>query len=88
MPLSHKLVTMNENPITLTVGQDEALVLFELLADFSKQPALKISNAAERLALVRLHGALERTLVEPFMDNYRARVDEARSRLIAQSGTT
>jgi hypothetical protein len=86
--LRDKLMNMNEKPITLTVGRDEALVLFELLAGFSNQPALEVSDAAERLALVRLHGALEKTLVEPFMENYRVMIDEARSRLTAQSETT
>jgi hypothetical protein len=76
---------MSEKSTTLTMGRDGALVLFELLAGFSYQPFLKVSDPAERLALARLHGALEKTLVEPFMGNYRAMIDEARSRLAAQS---
>jgi hypothetical protein len=48
------------------------LVLFEMLADFYSQPALEIPGPAERLALVRLHGALEKTLVEPFMPDFQA----------------
>lgn len=88
MALRHKLMNMSEKPITLTVGRDEALVLFELLVGFSNQPVLRVNNSAERLALARLHGALEKTLVEPFMDNYRAMIDEARSRLTAQSEMT
>jgi hypothetical protein len=81
-------MNMSEESITLTVGRDEALVLFELLAGFSNQRALKVNDAAERLALVRLHGALEKTLVEPFMGNYRAIIVAARSRLAAQSEMT
>lgn len=77
---------ISEEAVTLTVGRAEALVLFEMLVDFYSQPALKISGPAERLALVRLHGALEKTLVEPFMPEYRALIEEARSRLAAQSG--
>ena len=78
---------MSEKPITLTLGRDEALVLFELLAGFSNQPALEVRNGAERLALARLHGTLEKTLVEPFMENYRMIIAEARSRLTGQSTT-
>jgi hypothetical protein len=79
---------MVEDEISLAMGRSEALVLFEMLAAFSTQPVLKISSPAERLALVRLHGALEKTLVEPFMPNYEAVIDEARARLNAQSGTS
>jgi len=78
---------MSERTVTLTIGRDEALVLFEFLADFYKQPTLHISSAAERLALVRLHGVLEKTLVEPFAPNYRSLIEEARAHLIAEFGT-
>ena len=77
---------VSEEAVTLTVGRAEALVLFEMLANFYRQPVLEIGGPAERLALVRLHGALERTLVEPFMPDYRALIEAARSELAAQSG--
>jgi hypothetical protein len=77
---------ISEETVTLTVGRAEALVLFEMLADFYRQPALEIRGPAERLALVRLHGALEKTLVEPLMPDYRALIEAARSKLAAQSG--
>lgn len=77
---------ISEEAVTLTVGRAEALVLFEMLADFYSQPALEIAGPAERLALVRLHGALEKTLVEPFMPDYRELIEESRSKLAAQSG--
>jgi hypothetical protein len=76
----------SEGTITVTVGRAEALVLFEMLADFYRQPVLEIGGPAERLALVRLHGALEKALVEPFMPDYRALIEAARSELAAQSG--
>ena len=76
----------NEGTITVTVGRAEALVLFEMLAGFYRQPVLEITGPAERLALSRLHGALEKTLVEPFMPDYRALIEAARSKLAAQSG--
>jgi len=52
--------------VTLTIGKAEALILFELLFDFYSQSALEIKDEAERLALVRIHSALESKLVEPF----------------------
>ena len=78
---------MTDSIISLEIGRDEALVLFELLADFYSQSKLDIPTAAERLALVRLHGALEKTLVEPFRKDYLTLINEARARLSAQSGT-
>lgn len=72
---------MNEHGVELAIGRAEALVLFDLLADFYDQKCLQVESPAARLALVRLHGALEKVLVEPFMPEYRALIDEARSRL-------
>lgn len=72
--------------IVLRVGRAEALVLFELLADFSRQPALEIRDEAERLALFRLHGALEETLVEPLKPDYAQMIALSRSMLVQQSG--
>jgi hypothetical protein len=79
---------MSDEAMTLKIGRDEPLVLFELLADFYSQPALDIATIAERLALVRLHGALEKTLVEPFRPDYKQLLDSARAHLRAQAGTT
>ena len=79
---------MDDDVVTLEVGKDEALILFELLADFSSQAQLGIPTPADRLALVRLHGALEKTLVEPFLPDYRDRIKSARARLTSQSGST
>jgi hypothetical protein len=78
--------TSKEDEINLSIGRAEALILFEMLADLDRQRILEISDSAERLALVRLHGALEKTLVEPFLEDYLARVNEARSRLSSQYG--
>jgi hypothetical protein len=72
---------------TLTIGRAEALILFEMLADFYNQSAIEISSPAQRLALVRLHGALQKSLVEPFMPEYRKLIEEAESLLSAQFGT-
>lgn len=80
-------MAIGEEGTELTIGRAEALILFEMLADFYNQPSLVISGPAQRLALVRLHGALEKALVEPFMPGYRKLIEEAESLLTAQSGT-
>ena len=76
---------MTDTVANLPLGIDEALVLFEVLADFQSQPSLAVPTAAEGLALIRLHGLLEKTLVEPFRPDYRELLEGARARLKAQS---
>ena len=71
----------------LTIGRAEVLILFEMLTDFYNRPALEISGPAQRLALVRLHGTLEKALTEPFMPEYGKLIEEAESLLAAQSCT-
>jgi hypothetical protein len=80
-------MAISQEGTNITIGRAEALVLFEMLADFYSQPSLAIGSSAERLALVRLHGALEKVLVEPFTPEYRALIEEARSSLTEQFGT-
>jgi hypothetical protein len=76
--------TVPEKTVTLVIGRAEALILFELLFDFRKQPALEINDAAERLALMRLHGALESTLVDLFAVDYEGIIGAARNDLLRQ----
>jgi hypothetical protein len=79
--------TFVQENVSISIGKPEALILFELLADFHNQPALELKDSAERLALVRLHGALQSTLVEPFSKDYDQLISDARSQLIKQWGT-
>jgi hypothetical protein len=76
-------IASNET-VTLIIGKAEALILFELLHDFHRQPTLEIKDDAERLALVRVHGALESTLLEPFSKDYAEIISAARSDLLQQ----
>ena len=72
--------------ITLVIGKSEALVLFDFLADFHQERSLDVNDNAERLALLRLHGALESTLVEQFSSDYREIISAARTELTQQWG--
>jgi hypothetical protein len=64
-----------------------ALVVFELLARFEDEGALRIDDPAERLALSLLHAALEKQLVEPLMANYGELLAAARQELRQQWGS-
>lgn len=77
---------MCDTVVNFRIGIDEALVLFETLAEFQNQPSIAVPSAAERLAFIRLHGALEQSLVEPFRPDYQKLLEVARTRLITQFG--
>lgn len=68
----------DDNDVTLTLLQDQALVLFEWLARTSDVgvPALFVDQA-EELVLWDVEGMLECSLVTPLLPNYRSLLDEA-----------
>jgi hypothetical protein len=71
---------------TITLEDDEALVLFELLASERIQKELPGLEAPERNALWALSAVLERTLVQPFSPNYSEQLAEARAALVERFG--
>ena len=73
--------------VQFELAHDEALVLFELLADLGDQASLSIPSTAERLALRRLFGALESALVEPLYPDYANLLKAARGSLSEQYGS-
>ena len=75
-----------EEHVAITLGRAEALILFELLADFHNGASLPVSDNAERLSLVMLYGSLEKALLEPFSPDYRDIIGKARTRLITEFG--
>ncbi len=71
---------MNSN-LSLFLSQDEALVLFEVLARFQETDKLSLVNNAEFIALSRVSAQLDKLLVAPFDPNYLNLLAEARTRL-------
>jgi len=72
----------HDEKVQLTIGKDEALILFELLTDFFDEPAVVLKDNADRMALSRLGGSLDKALVGPFLRDYKEIVESARKRLI------
>ena len=70
----------------IQLDADAALVLFELLARSDETDRFEFEDAAETQAMVLLHGALERALVEPFHPDYKALVQAARARIRKRAG--
>jgi hypothetical protein len=76
-------------PVTqLTLTRDEALVLFEWVEERSDENfnRVHLDHPAEGLALLRLAGALERSLSEPFSAKYPELLAAARERLGRPAG--
>jgi len=69
------------DPVTIELTGDEALVLFEWLADLDTAK-LDVGEAEERV-LWRIEAALEKSVVEPFATDYAELVEQARRRILA-----
>ncbi|MAT83906.1 MAG: hypothetical protein CMD39_06415 [Gammaproteobacteria bacterium] len=76
---------MSKNAIALEVSQDEALVLFEWLAELDSNNSGPADGSAEQKVLWKLEGQLERLLVEPLESDYQQLVEEARRNVLATS---
>ena len=73
----------------LEITDDEALVLYDLLADYAEHDdgrQLAVRCAAERNALWAVSAALDRQLIAPVQENYKERLALARARLEQRSG--
>ncbi|RYD14021.1 MAG: hypothetical protein EOP90_15610 [Lysobacteraceae bacterium] len=71
---------------TITLDDDVALVLFELLASDRIENELRGLEAPERIALWALEGCLEKNLVEPFSPEYAQLLEKARVSLVERFG--
>ena len=77
-----------DDSVTITLTKAEALVLFELLADFHDQPQLSIRDHAERVVLWRLGASLEKQLTEIFRPDYKSILEESRRLVVDQDRPT
>jgi hypothetical protein len=71
---------------TITLEDDEALVLYELLASERIEKEVPGLEAPERNALWALSCLLEKTLVQPFSPDYHQLLQKARVSLIERFG--
>jgi hypothetical protein len=69
---------------TITLDDDVALVLFELLASERLEPGL---DPSERNALWQLEGYLEKSLVQPFSPDYSQLLEQAKASLLERFGS-
>lgn len=68
--------------INISLSKNQALVLFEFLSRFSGNDSkLTIEDQSEERVLWDLCCDLEKILVEPFQENYRELLNQAREKL-------
>ncbi len=73
---------IEDEELNIKLAKHEALVLFDFLARFGKtdHPHI-VERQAEQKTLWILEAQLEKLLDEPFLPNYKAIIDEARSKI-------
>jgi hypothetical protein len=71
---------------TITLDDDAALVLFEMLASKRIETQLPNVEPPERNALWSLEGSLEKVLVQPFSPDYAQLLNKARESLVERYG--
>lgn len=72
--------------VTITLTDDEALVLFELLSRFNDTDSLATEDQAEKRVLWNLLCLMEREIVTSFASNYHELLTAARNRLRGDGG--
>jgi hypothetical protein len=74
-------------PVSLALKSDEALVLFEFLQSGDADLAAAIKRQPGAWSVVNaIVCGLEKQLVEPFLEGYARRVEEARASVIVRHG--
>lgn len=68
---------------TLSITEDEALVLFEFFARFGDTDKLQFEHAAEYLALQRVSAQIDKTTSAMFSPEYKSLLAGARERIAA-----
>src|SRR5262249_31635227 len=74
-------LTMNK--YSLSLSEDEAVVLFEYFSRFDETDDLSFHHTAEYLALQHLAGQIDQTTAAMFKPNYREILQAARTRIAA-----
>ena len=72
--------------ITLELSHDQALVLFECLANLDETRSVLVVDDAEQKVFWRLEGLLESQLTEIVDPNYKELLKEAKARLMKDEG--
>jgi hypothetical protein len=72
--------------VTLSLTQDQALVLFEWLSREDDRNGILTEHPAEQTVLWAIQGQLEKALIEPLRPGYGDAVSAARERIVSVEG--
>ncbi len=79
-----------KNEVVLPLSKEHALVLFELLQRLTEDREGELlpllHSSAEFAVLCAINSTLEKTLSEPFLDNYEDVLKKARASIIKKTG--
>jgi hypothetical protein len=70
--------------VTVSLGPEEALVLFEWLHREDARGAIPTEHKAEQEVLWRIEGQLERVLIRPLQENYAEALSAAREHVVSE----
>ncbi len=76
--MSGQQYARTKGPVVIELSVSEALVLFELIANFNDRKDFVFEDQAEYRMMAYLECILERQLAEPFAPNYYQLLKEAR----------
>lgn len=77
---------LGDMTVSLTLDEDQALVLLDWLARLDSADAFPVEDRAEELVLWALHGQLEKANMPNFSPHYRELVAAARAKVRAAGG--
>ncbi len=69
---------MNDEQFNIQLSRDEAIVLFDFLSRYSDSDQFLIEDQAEERVLWNMCCTLESGLSEPFLPDFKTRLDAAR----------
>jgi hypothetical protein len=74
------------NKMEFALNHEEAIVLFDFLSRLEYDATLKIEHLAEEAVLSKIHGQMETKLVEPFQENWKQILNDARQKISLENG--
>lgn len=77
-------MTESKDIVILKLSNDQALVLFEWLTKQDERGTFTFDHKSERQVMWAIQGQLEKSLTEPFADDYLTKLAEARAKIISE----
>jgi len=77
-------MTTTSETVSIELTKSQAIVLFEWLSKHDEADDVKYDYDAEQRIVWRIQAILEKTLTEPFKDNYTQILEQARNEVMTE----